>query len=82
MHGLIISDAYGIPNRRVIFSDKIKSSSKFEDYYSAFDMGEPSPLTAAAVLDAGFEIESLGEDYGRMGLSDVQSKLVAVFPRL
>lgn len=35
MHGLILSDAYNIPNRRVILSDKIYGGNfKFKDYYS------------------------------------------------
>lgn len=35
MHGLILSDAYDIPNKRVILSDKIVGGNfKFSDYYS------------------------------------------------
>lgn len=35
MHGLILSDAYNIPNQRIILSDNIIGGNfKFRDYYS------------------------------------------------
>ena len=38
MHGLILSDAYNIPNKRVILSDKLVGGDyKFRDYYSTTD---------------------------------------------
>lgn len=38
MHGLIISDAYDVPNQRVILSDKIVGGDfKYRDYYSTTD---------------------------------------------
>lgn len=45
MHGLILADALGIPNRRVRVSDRlIGGDYKFADYYSVFDVC-PEPLT-------------------------------------
>ncbi|MFT6332617.1 MAG: hypothetical protein ACJAW3_000959 [Lentimonas sp.] len=39
MHGLIASDAYGIPNMRMKISDNIVGGDyKFRDYYSVFDI--------------------------------------------
>lgn len=36
LHGLILSDAYGVPNLWVSFGDRLKGGRfKFEDYYSA-----------------------------------------------
>lgn len=35
MHGLILSDAYGIPNKRIVLSDLVTGGDfKFQDYYS------------------------------------------------
>lgn len=37
LHGLIVADAYNIPNMHVIFSDKPKGDGyKYDDYYSAY----------------------------------------------
>jgi hypothetical protein len=40
LHGLIISDSFGIPNKQVVLTDKlIGDGFKFKDYYSSFDLG-------------------------------------------
>lgn len=45
MHGLIAADSLGVPNIRMILSDKIIGGDyKFRDYYSAFDMELPSAV--------------------------------------
>ena len=45
MHGLIVADSFGIPNIRMVLSDKIMGGDyKFIDYYSAFDMEMPTPV--------------------------------------
>lgn len=37
LHGLIVSDALGVPNRRVVFSDQIIGGDlKYNDYYSVY----------------------------------------------
>ncbi len=52
LHGLIVADAYNIPNMHVLFSDKPKGDGyKFDDYYSAYGVkhvcrdlrNEPAP---------------------------------------
>ena len=45
MHGLVLADALGIPNRRARVSDRlIGGDYKFADYYSVFDVS-PEPLS-------------------------------------
>lgn len=47
LHGLIVADALGVPNRRIVLSDKIIGGDlKFDDYYSVyFDKAEDAPVT-------------------------------------
>ncbi len=45
MHGLIAADSLGVPNVRMVLSDKIIGGDyKFRDYYSAFDMDLPDKI--------------------------------------
>lgn len=45
LHGLIISDAYGIPNVRVVFSNQIIGGDfKFKDYFSGVDREYLEPV--------------------------------------
>ena len=42
LHGLIISDSFGIPNMRMIVSNKITGGDyKFKNYYSAYGIKAP-----------------------------------------
>lgn len=44
LHGLVIADAFGIPNRQVVLTNKLAGDGfKFKDYYSAFDK-LPNPI--------------------------------------
>lgn len=55
LHGLILSDAYNVPNQWVKFSDKISGGTfKYEDYYSAVGK-EAQPL----VVDGDTGIEDI-----------------------
>lgn len=45
LHGLIISDAYGIPNVRVVFSDQILGGDfKYKDYFSGVEREYINPI--------------------------------------
>jgi pyruvyltransferase len=45
LHGLIISDSFGIPNMRIIISERIIGGDfKFKDYYSAYGLDLTSKL--------------------------------------
>ena len=53
LHGLVVADSIGIPNRWVLLSDDlIGGSFKFRDYYSAYGIEETSvELTGLETLD-------------------------------
>lgn len=45
LHGLIAADSFGIPNKRVILTDKLAGDGfKFRDYYSSFHDAMPEPI--------------------------------------
>jgi hypothetical protein len=81
MHGLIVSDAFGVPNRRLCLSQGIISDYKFIDYYSAFDLDEPAPLYPQ-MLDrlVDFEPAELVGECVRPGLTQLQEGLLKAFP--
>ena len=42
LHGLIVSDSFGIPNMRFVVSDKIIGGDyKYNDYYSSYGINQP-----------------------------------------
>lgn len=83
MHGLIVADAFAVPNRRLILSEGLISDYKFLDYYSAFGMQEPAPMRVEALLDLDRqELSELFGDYRRPGLAEIQASLVKSFPTL
>ena len=67
LHGLVVADALGIPNRRLLFDgyeqDMARqygqSNFKFRDYYSAFDLDMPEPLTECMADRAGADVLAL-----------------------
>ncbi len=83
MHGLIVSDAFGVPNRRMKLSDGLISDYKFQDYYSVFSMCAPDPLTAeqVAVLNIRNPESWIGS-YARPGLESICNALARSFPDL
>ncbi len=45
LHGLVIADSFGIPNRRVVLTDRLAGDGfKFDDYYSAFGIVPEPPI--------------------------------------
>lgn len=51
LHGLIISDAYGIPNVRVVFSDRIGGGDfKFKDYFSGIGREYIDPIDFRKII--------------------------------
>ncbi|MFA1822251.1 polysaccharide pyruvyl transferase family protein [Virgibacillus oceani] len=45
LHGLIVADSFGIPNMRLIYTDKLLGDGyKFDDYYSGFNLYSIEPF--------------------------------------
>lgn len=58
MHGLILSDVYGIPNKRLILGDKIYGGDfKFKDYYSTTD----NPNEAGCIVNESVSMQEIIE---------------------
>lgn len=48
LHGLVLSHAYGIPTRQILYSDKIMGDgTKFRDYYMGIGLRRIEPIKAA-----------------------------------
>src|SRR5690606_32571185 len=82
MHGLIIADAFSIPNRRIQFSSGIISDLKFDDYYSALNLSSPQPVTPEAIIKAGLSHPIFKECYQRPGIETVKDELIKSFPTI
>ncbi len=84
LHGLIVADAYGIPNQRIILSDMIIGGDyKFDDYNSVFN-DKPLPaidLRKETVDDSAIDrIFRHGFNRGKQILN-IQNVLVNSFPK-
>lgn len=45
LHGLIVADSFGIPNKRIVLTDNLLGDGyKFDDYYSAFNITAEEPF--------------------------------------
>ena len=84
MHGLIISDAFGIPNIRAAFREEDLDSYKIKDYYSIYNIDKPSLLSvctdssAKEILNIDYEL--LFGDYERLFLDNIKQNLIDSFP--
>lgn len=80
LHGLVVSDAFQVPNVWVEISGPLRGDRfKFSDYYSVFGIPKPQPLD----LQRGVQpptIEKIRNLYERSGLEKIQQDLVASFP--
>ena len=71
LHGLIISDSFGIPNQRIIVSERLVGDGyKFDDYYSAFGVeGTSMCIDENSVID----INNIFDNY-KISVSAVEQK--------
>ena len=82
MHGLIVADAFGIPNVRMVLSDKIAGGDyKFRDYYSAYDMDLPDKIIMTPetkITDTKFIRDGYRVPYDKV--QSICKELERVFP--
>lgn len=82
MHGLIVADSLGIPNARMVLSNKIVGGDyKFQDYYSAFDMAMPPPLIMTPDTHVT-NVDFIKQEYrvSSEKIEQICQKLLKVFP--
>lgn len=91
LHGIIVADSLGVPNRRLVFSDFATcpqcqhaiSHFKFEDYYSAFGLAAPAYETEARLLAeprAVVEAIGPGDCVPAEKVAACKAALLAAFP--
>lgn len=82
LHGLVVADAYGVPNIRVRLSHGLIDELKFDDYYSAFNLLAPSPLASEKLGSVAVMPEQIADGYSRPGLAGIQTELIKHFPKI
>lgn len=85
LHGLIVSDSLGIPNKWIRVSNKIEGNNfKFNDYYSAFGLTDIMPCRLSTIdIDTMRSLmeKSVSEYQIKASVvSDIQKKLIQAFP--
>ena len=77
-----MADAYGVPNLRVRLSRGLIDELKFDDYYSAFNLSAPQPLTSDKLASLAAAPEWIADGYSRPGLAGIQDGLIKHFPKI
>lgn len=80
LHGLVIADAFGIPNVHAQLSAGIIDELKFDDYYSAFGIPSPPAILGEQILGFPTTIEKAITNYIRPGIDQVKQSLIKNFP--
>ena len=83
LHGLIVADSLGIPNMRMIVSDKIIGGDyKFRDYYSAYNLEIPPYIDLRKENFNYEQIKKLNNNHfiTKEIIRDKQCKLLSNFP--
>lgn len=83
MHGLIASDSLGIPNIRMILSDKIVGGDyKFNDYYSAFGIQNHPRIDLNTAEFNEDDLEKMRKNYSitAQQVEKLQNDLLHVYP--
>lgn len=81
MHGLIVADSLGVPNKRLVLKNElIGGNYKFFDYYSAFgiDLQSYIDMDKSSILEIGQEINNIKNTYNISydQVQEIQQKLI------
>lgn len=83
LHGLILADAYGIPNKWAVFSDRIIGGRfKFMDYYSTTSSPDEMPCIASTREDLEDMVKKIGDTSSVKGFVEDKLKLLDSFPEM
>lgn len=83
MHGLIAADAAGVPNIRMVLSDKIIGGDyKFDDYYSAFGIKKHKTIDLRKQNFTDADIDDIAKNYkiSKAQVLQKQRALLDAFP--
>jgi len=83
LHGLIAADSLGIPNARLVLSDKIKGGDyKYNDYYSAFGLKSHMRVNLAEGQFTDGDIDTISSAYAikQEQVTQLQDALLHSFP--
>jgi pyruvyltransferase len=82
LHGLILSDAYNIPNAWVHFSDRIGGGTwKFYDYYSTTTTPNRSALSVKCIRDVEHIINNPNSTFQVSDFQESLDTLIDCFPK-
>lgn len=80
LHGLIVADAFGVPNAWIKLSEKIRGGGfKFRDYYSIYALEDAVVPLRPEQIDKHV-IDRIIATHERPGLETIKDRLIRAFP--
>lgn len=81
LHGLILADTYGVPNKWVSFSDGLAGGRfKFADYYSTTSQPDEDVVRVTDAQELDICLESIGDLASVKRFNENKDQLAASFP--
>ena len=81
LHGLVVADALGVPNRWLPLLNRIVGGDfKFRDYYSVFGLGAEKASVDDLGADSADLVDSIACGYRRPGIDDIRRRIHDAFP--
>jgi pyruvyltransferase len=81
LHGLIVADSLGIPNRRIVLTNKLTGDGfKFDDYYSVFG-GQPTPIDLKRQMNVDTDVIEREYAISKQHVQDLNGRIKEAFFR-